>query len=224
MDTREASAPKKVPPGLSFAGSPSPSIYLVISRWEDIPAMQTGRDCSAAVRVPGHGILAIGGGNGSCGGGNEDWLEDVELLRLSGDNEDFTSWRRMAPMLQLKRSPSACYFRGFVFVCSWNGEMDLERFDVAAGATGQWTRIACQFSSGIYRNLLSLKGSLWIIGDLNAPSTSQPNFHELRIQFSPSNSVKCIFPFKRTLIRLSNIQTEIHYFDLINKSNYICLI
>ena len=47
--------------------------------------------------------------------------------------------------------------------------MDLERFDVAAGATGQWTRIACQSGPEWSRRLLPLSGSLWLTGDSTAP-------------------------------------------------------
>ena len=127
--------------------------------------MQMRRCDHAAVRVPGHGIFAIGGWNEAGS------YEDVELLQLIGDDEDATLWWQMTPMLQPKKEPSACYFGGFVFVCSSDSSyLDLERFDVEAGATGQWTRITYQFSSDFRRNLLSLKGSLWVIGDLNAPS------------------------------------------------------
>ena len=156
---------RKSPTSTVFCQITLVPFYLLISRWEDIPALQSSRWGHAAVRVPGHGILAIGGKNGK-------WLEEVELLQLSGEDEDVTSWRQMAPMLQPKDRPSACYFRGFVFVCSsrYRKELDLEVFDAAAGATGQWTRVACQFSSDFWRYLLPQKGSLWIIGNSIAPS------------------------------------------------------
>ena len=127
--------------------------------------MQLRRFNHAAVRVPGQGILAIGGCSGI-----EDWLADVDLLQLSDEDEDVISWRQMAPMLQPKKRPSACHFRGFVFVCSRDSDdLDLCSFDVAAGVAGQWTRIVCPFRYAGWRHLLPLKGSLWIIGNLNAP-------------------------------------------------------
>ena len=125
--------------------------------------MQSDRGDLVAVRVPGHGILAIGGWSVTKGG-----LADVELLQLSSDDEEVTSWRRMAPLLRPKMEPSACYFGDSVFVCCRQDDLDLERFDVEAGATGQWTRIACHFRYKECRSLLPLSGSLWIIGDLNA--------------------------------------------------------
>ena len=58
--------------------------------------MRSAREDHAAVRVPGHGILPVGGAIGL-----DNCIEHVELLQLSGDDEDVTSW------LQPKRNPFA---------------------------------------------------------------------------------------------------------------------
>ena len=74
--------------------------------------MQMGRYKHAAMRVTGHKLLVIDGCSAT-----EDWRSDVELLYLSGDDENVTSWRRTAPMLEPKKGLSICYFEGSVFVC-----------------------------------------------------------------------------------------------------------
>ena len=212
MDAREASGVDKVPSELPLCVLLSWCFYLVISRWEEIPALQVRLCWHAAVRVPGYGILAIGGGMG--------WSrEDVEMLQLSGEDEGVTSWRRMAPMLKWKYKPSACYLGGFVYVCSrYMDNLDLELFDVTAGATGQWTQIACQFSFRGYRNLLALSGSLWLIGDFNAPSTSQPTNQHWRVEFGQLNLFSGEYLLQYSILELRYI-ISIGLIDLV----VICL-
>ena len=82
---------------------------------------QVGRHCCHTIssRRPwsktrsGYGILAISGAIGL-----HNWIKNVELLQLSGEDEDATSWRLMAFMLQKEDFRSACFFGGSVFICS----------------------------------------------------------------------------------------------------------
>lgn len=138
-------------------------MILVIDdfRWETIMPMWQGRFGLAAVHIPCEGILAIGGNR------DHRWLNAVEFLPLMGDDEDLAPWRLMSPMLQGVRAPTACFFEGSVYVCTvMFAAIDLESFNIKAGACGQWTSVRCQlYNPYFYHYLLNLNGKLHIIGD-----------------------------------------------------------
>ena len=90
--------------------------------------------------------------------------------------------------------------------------MDLELFNVAAGSTGQWTRIACQYRSEYRRYLLSLISSQWLIGDFNAPSISQPIRQYLRFEFSHLSLFLAQYLLDYSILKLNYIIS----IDLVN--------
>ena len=60
--------------------------------------MRSARDSHAAVRVPEHGFLSIGGWNIG------KWLKDMKLLQLTGNDEGAIWWPRIPPILQKKKN------------------------------------------------------------------------------------------------------------------------
>lgn len=157
----------RVSPSVAMVGLLSDFSFGHHCRWDGISAMWTERRLHAAVLVPEFGILVMGGER------NFRPTDSVELLQLSGSDEEVISWRRMSPMLRKRRIPSACSFRGSVLVCSVDcTNLDLAVFDIAAAPSGQWTRIECEydFRWDLAHFLLPMNESLWIAGGFLASS------------------------------------------------------
>uniref|UniRef100_A0A5K3FCU7 Uncharacterized protein n=1 Tax=Mesocestoides corti TaxID=53468 RepID=A0A5K3FCU7_MESCO len=112
------------------------------NRWTPLPDMPTRRSFSGAARVPGVGVVVVGGNNDVSGN-----LCTAELLSCSTEDNGVEnwSWRRLAPMMKPRTYPGVAYFRGRVVVagdvhCVNNG-VECLRLPAGDNDPGQWTQL-----------------------------------------------------------------------------------